>query len=72
MCVSAKSDNGDCFVGVILTHGTDDEQVYAYDDLLNLSEIYDKFKSDKCKQLAGKPKIFLIQVTKNLNQNFFF
>eukprot|EP00920_Eleutheroschizon_duboscqi_P034903 GHVT01084016.1.p1 GENE.GHVT01084016.1~~GHVT01084016.1.p1 ORF type:complete len:259 (-),score=-0.62 GHVT01084016.1:574-1350(-) len=55
------SKSGDCFVGAILTHGTDGDQVYAYDGLFKLSDIFDTFKGDMCPQLAGKPKIFLIQ-----------
>ncbi|NXN33348.1 CASP6 protein, partial [Nycticryphes semicollaris] len=52
--------NADCFVCVFLSHG-EDGQVYAFDNQINIETITDMFTGDKCKSLAGKPKIFIIQ-----------
>ncbi|XP_071952951.1 caspase-6-like [Antedon mediterranea] len=52
--------DSDCFVCVFLTHG-DNDVIYAYDGVLKLQELIDRFRGEKCKSLVGKPKIFLIQ-----------
>ncbi|NWV09620.1 CASP6 protein, partial [Ptilonorhynchus violaceus] len=52
--------NADCFVCVFLSHGEDDH-VYAHDAKIKIETITDMFKGDKCRSLAGKPKIFIIQ-----------
>ena len=62
------SDN-DCLVCCFLTHGHD-EYLWAYDRLYDLDHILSFFTGDKCKTLAGKPKIFIIQVLINLFNNF--
>ena len=50
----------DCLVVCVLTHG-DSNCLYAKDDKYNVEYLFDAFKSDLCKTLAGKPKIFIIQ-----------
>ena len=50
----------DCLVVCVLTHG-DANCLYAKDDKYYVEYLFDSFKSDLCKTLAGKPKIFIIQ-----------
>ncbi|XP_069589699.1 caspase-8-like [Ranitomeya imitator] len=51
----------DCFVCCILTHGKS-KVIYAADNIdIPISEITSHFSSEKCKTLAGKPKLFFIQ-----------
>lgn len=50
----------DCLVICVLTHG-EANYLYAKDDKYCIEYLFDSFKSDKCKTLAGKPKIFVIQ-----------
>lgn len=52
----------DCFVGVVLTHGDDGNFIYATDGLMRTTDVTEPFKGDLCPSLAGKPKIFIIQV----------
>lgn len=51
----------DCFACAILTHGDDDDVLYAYDGKMRLKDFTTPFESQKCKSLAGKPKMFFIQ-----------
>ncbi|XP_022058609.2 caspase-6 isoform X1 [Acanthochromis polyacanthus] len=62
ICAAAEEDHSDadCFVLAFLSHGEDDH-VYAYDGKISIKDITSLFKGDKCKSLAGKPKIFIIQ-----------
>lgn len=48
----------------ILTHGGDSDILYANDRQYKLDELWSKFTADRCPTLAGKPKLFLIQVSK--------
>ncbi|KAM6940328.1 caspase-6-like [Xenentodon cancila] len=59
---AAEDDHSDadCFLLVFLSHGENDH-VYAYDGKISIQNITSMFKGDKCKSLAGKPKIFVIQ-----------
>ena len=50
----------DCLVICVLTHG-EANHLYAKDDKYCIEYLFDAFKSDVCKTLAGKPKIFIIQ-----------
>lgn len=50
----------DCFVGVFLSHGGENE-IHGTDGILNLKSIFELFQSNRCKTLAGKPKLFFIQ-----------
>lgn len=67
---AAKADHSDvdCFLLVVLSHGENDH-VYARDDKIDIRDITSPFKGDKCKNLVGKPKIFILQVGGNLAQN---
>ena len=50
----------DCLVICVLTHG-EQNYLYAKDDKYCVEYLFESFKSDVCKTLAGKPKIFIIQ-----------
>ncbi|XP_067896573.1 caspase-6-like isoform X2 [Heterodontus francisci] len=58
----ATSDHSDadCFLCVFLSHG-ENNHIFAYDAKINLQEITERFRGDKCSSLIGKPKIFVIQ-----------
>ena len=59
----AKEDHSDadCFVCVILSHGTDGH-VYGTNGRVSLDSLIKPFKGDECPSLAGKPKLFFVQV----------
>ncbi|XP_072050042.1 caspase-6-like [Amphiura filiformis] len=61
MSSSVDHTNADSFVCIFLTHGDDDGLLYAYDGSVNLQELLDEFRGNKCRSLIGKPKIFIIQ-----------
>ncbi|KAK2916398.1 hypothetical protein Q8A67_000772 [Cirrhinus molitorella] len=56
----ANHVDADCFVCVFLSHG-ENGHVYANDGQIEIQEITDLFKGDKCRSLVGKPKIFILQ-----------
>ena len=51
----------DSFICAFLSHGEQD-YIYANDGKINLQNIFAKFRGDQCPTLAGKPKVFFIQV----------
>ena len=53
--------DADCFAMAILSHG-DEVGVYATDDVIPLHMFTGLLKEEKCPSLAGKPKLFFIQV----------
>jgi hypothetical protein len=55
------TDN-DCIIISVLTHGNED-MLYAYDTDYPRNSLFSYFKGDRCLTLAGKPKIFIIQVS---------
>ncbi|KAM8939432.1 caspase-6 [Pelodytes ibericus] len=57
---AADHSDSDCFLCIFLSHG-EDKHVYAYDAKVEIQMLTSLFKGDKCKSLAGKPKIFIIQ-----------
>lgn len=57
----ASHDRYDLFACAFLTHGDAEGVVYASDASFEMSQVYDMFTSDKCKTLAGKPKLFFVQ-----------
>ena len=60
---TAKKDFSryDCFVCVILSHGTKDG-IYGTDEkVIKIEAITSLFRRNECPSLEGKPKIFLIQ-----------
>lgn len=52
----------DCVMVVVLSHG-ENGLIYTYDSVYHSDELWFPFTSDKCPSLAGKPKLFFIQVT---------
>ncbi|XP_048258773.1 caspase-3-like isoform X1 [Haliotis rufescens] len=54
-------DNYDCFVCVILSHGTGGGVFGVDGEVANTQDITDMFNGQNCKTLAGKPKLFFIQ-----------
>ena len=60
----AKEDHSDadCLIVTVLTHGKSSEIISAYDCFYQVKELWSPFTADKCLSLAGKPKIFIIQV----------
>lgn len=54
------SDN-DCVLIALMSHG-DDGVLYAKDQQYKPEKLWSHFTSDQCPTLAGKPKLFFIQV----------
>lgn len=52
----------DCLAVVVLTHGDEDGKLYCYDSYYNEEMLWTPFAANKCPTLAGKPKLFFIQV----------
>ncbi|XP_072261809.1 caspase-6 isoform X2 [Pyxicephalus adspersus] len=52
--------DADCFLCVFLSHG-ENGHIFAYDSPIEIKELTSPFKGDKCKSLAGKPKVFIFQ-----------
>ncbi|GFG30347.1 hypothetical protein Cfor_10063 [Coptotermes formosanus] len=59
----AKADhkNEDCLVIAVLTHGEGKSNLYAHDCAYKTDTLWSSFTADVCPELAGKPKIFIIQ-----------
>ncbi|KAG8134487.1 hypothetical protein E2320_007597 [Naja naja] len=55
-----QHEDADCFMCVFLSHG-EDNHVYAYDAKIQIQNLTNMFRGDKCCSLIGKPKIFVIQ-----------
>ncbi|CAL4150839.1 unnamed protein product, partial [Meganyctiphanes norvegica] len=56
--------NCDCLVVIFMSHGCeerDKEYIWLRDKKVLTSTLWSSFTADKCKQLAGKPKLFFIQ-----------
>ena len=51
----------DCFVCVVLSHGSKDGIYETDEETINIEAITSLFRRDECPSLEGKPKIFLIQ-----------
>ena len=60
----SKEDHSDadCFLCVILSHG-EEGYVYGTTGKVKISRLVEDFKGDNCPTLAGKPKLFFIQVS---------
>ncbi|XP_077158392.1 caspase-3 isoform X3 [Paroedura picta] len=58
----SKDDHSkeNCLVCVLLSHG-EDGLIYGTDGPLELKMLTSLFRGDRCKTLAGKPKLFFIQ-----------
>ena len=61
MVKKLNQSKSSCFVCCIMTHGAMDK-IYASDcQFVNISDIMNWFKEQKCPALAGKPKLFFVQ-----------
>ena len=65
MAQEDHTDN-DCFVCAILSHG-DSGIVYGTDGVIELDTLVSPFKGRQCASLLGKPKVFIIQVSSEIN-----
>ena len=70
----ADHKNEDCLVVVVLTHGGAKKKqnkrqrnknniLYAHDCAYQADMLWSRFTANVCPKLAGKPKIFIIQVS---------
>ena len=62
---AANHEDADCFACVILTHGDDSGSIYGIDGPVHLDQLIHPFRGDTCPSLAGKPKMFFVQVCLN-------
>jgi len=62
--VSTKEDHSkrDCLFIAVFSHG-DKNKIHARDGEYKPTMLWESFRADRCPTLAGKPKIFLIQVS---------
>jgi len=60
--MSAKDYSAcDCFVIIILTHGTSNNVLYTKEGMYHIHDIWSYFLPYKCPSLAGKPKLYFVQ-----------
>ncbi|KAL5960941.1 Caspase-3 [Taenia solium] len=59
---SVNHADADYFACVILTHGDDCGSIYGTDGPISLDQLIHPFRGNTCPSLAGKPKMFFIQV----------
>lgn len=62
--LATKSEQIDCLIIVMLTHGND-ESVYTQDQAVLVDSIMSFFSAENCEELILKPKIFIFQVRKD-------
>lgn len=63
MAADDHSDR-DCLVVAVFSHG-DKNLIHAFDDDYKPNRLWDAFDANVCPTLAGKPKMFFIQVKFN-------
>lgn len=54
------TDN-DCFLLAMMSHGSTDGKIYAYDEKYSAQDLWSPFIGTNCETLIGKPKLFFIQ-----------
>lgn len=54
--------DADCLCITVLTHGMGSNYLLARDHPYNVDQLWTPFTADRCLTLAGKPKLFFIQV----------
>lgn len=59
---NADHSQNDCLAIVVLTHGVSASFIYAKDNPYPVEFLWNSFTADKCLTLAGKPKLFFVQV----------
>jgi caspase-like apoptosis-related cysteine protease len=59
-----KTDHtdADCIVIIVLTHRNKNGTLHTKDRAYSIQELWMPFAADKCPSLAGKPKLFFIEV----------
>jgi hypothetical protein len=61
VCKSKVTDKDECFIAVLMSHGTKGDEVIGFDgrecSINNLVQTV-----DTCNNLKGKPKLFIVQV----------
>lgn len=65
----AITDEVDCFVCFILTHGGE-RGLWARDQRYSFKELASSFGSEECPALDGKPKIFFLEVKDHKFKSF--
>ncbi|XP_065350650.1 caspase-1-like [Cloeon dipterum] len=60
---NADHSNADCVAVVILTHGEEEDVLFARDGTYKLCDLLDMITPDKCLSLAGKPKLIFVQAS---------
>lgn len=58
--------DADCFICVLLSHG-EEGVIFGVDGPLEIKNIFNLFKGQNCRTLAGKPKLFFIQACRGSN-----
>jgi caspase 7 len=64
--VSINHENSDCFLCVVMSHGTEDNIVTNNCELISFEEIMEPIKG--CKSLFNKPKMFFFQACRGENE----
>jgi caspase-like apoptosis-related cysteine protease len=61
--LAARSDHSDCdcFALAVLSHG-EKGIIHSRDTAYKPESLWEPFTGDKCPSLAGKPKLFFLQV----------
>ncbi|VDI74421.1 Hypothetical predicted protein [Mytilus galloprovincialis] len=67
--LATKSEQIDCLIIVMLTHGND-ESVYTQDQAVLVDSIMNYFSAENCEELILKPKIFIFQASRQSSQSF--
>ena len=65
----ADHSNSDCLFVAMLTHGWENDKVWAQDMPFSTKTFWTTFSSTDCPSLAGKPKIFLVQACRGEQTN---
>jgi caspase-like apoptosis-related cysteine protease len=63
--------DADCLLVTVLTQGAKNGNLALYEQCYHPNALCLPFTADKCKDLAGKPKIFIIQVSEFIFVNFY-
>jgi len=54
--------DADCISVTVLSHGIENGHIYARDALYRVETLWNPFNAENCPSLAGKPKLFFVQV----------
>uniref|UniRef100_A0A182RXU4 Caspase n=1 Tax=Anopheles funestus TaxID=62324 RepID=A0A182RXU4_ANOFN len=58
---SEDHSQNNCLVVVVMTHGEEENRLYANDKSYKVSKLWEPFVGDACPSLVGKPKLFFLQ-----------